>query len=614
MLVSQSSYMKKEKLISLGIFVLSLIFIDSKAQDATQIQLANEYYVNGDLEKAVSIYKDLANDSKNIPLIHSNYFDLLINAEEFKEAEKYIKRNIKLFRGNVYYKIDYGILLLAVNKEEEANKKFESIVESIKKDQYRLRITAQYFVQKQLRDWALKAYKIGRKASNNDAAYALELANIYRILNNKDLMVEEYLNYVNQNPGNISYVKNILQNLFVEPEELVSLENILIQKVQKFPNESIYSDLLIWVNLQQKNFYGAFVQARAVDKRFRGDGGGALDIGMIALENKSYEDAIEIFSYIIKTHRNTINYSIARRMVIQAREGMVKNTFPIVESEIRNLIGDYDNLISELGVSANTVEAIRNKALLHAFYLDEKDSAISILNMIIGMPRINSRLKAQSKLDLGDIYILTAESWESSLLYSQVEKTHKEQPIGYLAKLKNAKLNYYKGNFELAKAHLDVLKEATTREISNDAMDLSLLIHSNTFLDSTDMVMQKYAHVELLLFQNKRLEALDSLNQMIIGFPGHSLIDEIYFQLATIHRQLGQFDQSITYLEKIQEHNATDILGDDSMFLIGNIYEKDLGDKEKAKGIYQAFLTSYPGSVFVAEARKRFRTLRGDTI
>ncbi len=614
MLASWNLYMKRKKLLRFGFLLLSLIFIESKAQDATQIQLANEYYLNGYLEKAVSIYKDLSNDSKNIPLIHKNYYDLLINAREFKEAEKYIKKNIKLFRGNVYYQIDYGVLLLAVNEREEANKEFENIVESIKKDQYRLRIAAQYFVQKQLRNWALKVYKTGRKASNNDAAYALELANIYRILNNKDQMVEEYLNYVNQNPGNIKYVKNILQNLLVEEEELVSLENILIQRIQKFPDKNIYSDLLIWVNLQQKKFYDAFLQARAVDKRLRGDGGGVLDIGMIALDNKAFKDAIEIFSYIIKTHKNTSNYSIARRMVIQARESTVKNTFPVVESEIRNLIVDYDNLINELGINANTVEAIRNKALLHAFYLNEKDSAISILNRIIGMPRINSRLKAQSKLDLGDIYILTAESWESSLLYSQVEKTHKEQPIGYLAKLKNAKLNYYKGNFELAKAHLDVLKEATTRKISNDAMDLSLLIHNNTFLDSTDMVMQKYAHVELLLFQNKRSEALYSLNRMIEDFPGHSLTDEIYFQMATIHRQLGDFDKSIGYLEKIQEHNNADILGDDSMFLIGNICEIDLGDKEKAKEIYQTFLTAYPGSVFVAEARKRFRTLRGDTI
>ena len=281
-------------------FMVLFILIQSMdllAQNAEQIRLANEYYLMGELEKAIDIYSDLAKDSKNIPLIHSNYFNLLTNAEEYKEAEKYIKNNIKKFKGNVYYQIDYGILLLAQGNDLEANQQFTTIIKDIKKDQYRLRITAQYLVQKQLREWALTAYLDGRKANDNSGAYSLELANIYRLLNKKDKMVEEYLNYVNQNPANISYVQNILQNLLAEPQDLVSLENILIEKVQKFPNENIYSELLIWVNLQQKNFYGAFIQARAVDKRSKVQGTGVLEIGMIALKNNAYKEAIEIFSY-----------------------------------------------------------------------------------------------------------------------------------------------------------------------------------------------------------------------------------------------------------------------------------------------------------------------------
>ena len=36
--------------------------------------------------------------------------------------------------------------------------------------------------------------------------------------------------------------------------------------------------------------------------------------------------------------------------------------------------------------------------------------------------------------------------------------------------------------------------------------------------------------------------------------------------------------------------------------------------KDKAMEIYREFLTKFPGSVYAAEARKRFRTLRGDFI
>jgi outer membrane protein assembly factor BamD (BamD/ComL family) len=44
----------------------------------------------------------------------------------------------------------------------------------------------------------------------------------------------------------------------------------------------------------------------------------------------------------------------------------------------------------------------------------------------------------------------------------------------------------------------------------------------------------------------------------------------------------------------------------------GEIYDRYLNNKDKAMETYREFLNKYPGSVYVAEARKRFRQLRGD--
>ncbi|MEM8893694.1 MAG: tetratricopeptide repeat protein, partial [Bacteroidota bacterium] len=426
--------------------------------------------------------------------------------------------------------------------------------------------------------------------------------------------VEEYLNFASANPSNLNYVKNILQNLLTETDDLQSLEDILIDKVQQKPNESIYSELLIWVNLQRKNFYGAFLQARALEKRTKGDGGKVLDIGMIALDNKAYEDAVEIFTYITNEYEGTINYILSRKLTINAREGIVKNTFPVDPLEIRKLVDDYQQLVDDMGINKNTLEAMRNKALLHAFYLDEKDVATDILQDVINTPRIDRQLQANCKLDLGDIYILTGEPWESTLLYSQVEKANKDTPTGYKAKLKNAKLNYYKGDFELAKGHLDILKLATSREIANDAIALSVLIQDNTALDTSDFVMKEYAAVELLLFQNQYEAAKNDLTAMLEKYPGHSLTDEIWWSLANVHKQLGEFDQAIVYLDKIVSEYEYDILSDDAYYLMATIYEDQLRDYPKAMELYQEFLKLHPGSKYIAEARKRFRLLRGDFI
>lgn len=582
------------------------------SQQTKDVQLANEYYGQGEYEKAKKLYDDLARSDRNIPLIHNNYFFMLMEMREYSHAEKYIKRLTKRFPNNLYYELDLGLLWKNSGEEEKADKYFKDFIESIKMDNYRIRITADYFVNKQLTGYAVYAFKQARQALNNPYLYSLEMANIYRIMNKKDLMVEEYLNYVSQNPSNLNYVKNTLQTLLAKPEELESLELLLLDKIQQEPNSEIYSELLVWVNLQQKNFYGAFIQARAIDKRLDTEGSRSINIGLIALDNDDYNTAIKIFSYIIRQYPGTYNYILAKMYLIRSYEKRVRNTYPIDKREIRNLVNDYNNFISELGVSRNTLEALRNKALLHAFYLDEKDSAILILQKIIDTPRANPEIKAKSKLDLGDIYLLIGEPWESTLLYSQVEKSFKEDPLGYEAKLKNAKLSYFKGDFKLAQEHLDILKEATSREIANDAMKLSLLIKDNTALDSSETAMKEYANIELLLFQHKTEQAMEDIQKLKEKYPNHSLQDELLWLQAGIENENGLFQQAYDHYKEIVEHFDYDIWSDDAYFMMGEIQEKYIGNEERAMEIYRDFLTRYPGSVYVAEARKRFRQLRGD--
>lgn len=597
--------------IIISLLSLSLL-VNAQGQDNAKIDLANEYLGQGEVDKAYDIYKELAKDVRNIAYIHNNYLTLLLNLGDYKEAEDYVARLIKRFETNIYYQIDLGLVYQAAGKKDKADQQFTSVINNVKSETTKLRMTAQHFISKQLREYALKTYLAGREQAGNPYAYSIELANIYRLMNQKEAMIEEYLNFAIQNPNNINYVRNILQNLLSEPEELEALEGLLIRKIQASPNDIMYGELLIWVNLQQRNFFGAFTQARAIDRREKTEGNRVIEIGMIAVENEAFEDAEEIFSWITETFPNTANYVLARRMLIKAREGKVKNTFPVDTASIRTLIGDYENLIKESGLNNNTLDALRSKALLHAFYLDEKEKAISILQDIISFPRANSQLIANSKLDLGDIYLLTGQPWESTLLYSQVEKSDKESLIGYEAKLKNAKLNYYNGDFELAKAHLDILKLATSREISNDAMSLSLLIQDNTVLDTSDVAMKKFAATDLLLFQNMKSEALKNFEAILNEFPHHRLTDEIWYRMAKIHQELGNGEEAVQLLDKILMSYSFDILADDALYLKGQILDYQIEDKVQAMEAYQLLLSSYPGSIYTAESRKRFRALRGD--
>ena len=62
------------------------------------------------------------------------------------------------------------------------------------------------------------------------------------------------------------------------------------------------------------------------------------------------------------------------------------------------------------------------------------------------------------------------------------------------------------------------------------------------------------------------------------------------------------------------EKFPTDILGDDALYILAKTYQEKKNQPSKAMKLYQELLTKYPGSIYGAEARKRFRNLRGDTI
>jgi tetratricopeptide (TPR) repeat protein len=608
-----------------GFFIalLGLAFTSLSAQNLPEVQLANEYFIKGEKKKAVELYRDLSRSDANIQLIHNNYLTVLMDLGSYDEAQSYLKKISKKDPDNMQYRLDAGIVYVRSGDLSKADKYFRDIIAQIRDNVQQAKMMSDYLAARSLIEYSILSLTESRQYLGNPFLFCLDLAMLYRIQGQQDKMVQEYLSYVTQSSANIQYVKNVMQALLSKPEELESLERLLYDKVQQNPDVEVYSDLLIWVTMQQKNFYASFIQARAYDKRYKKEGEKSLEVARVALDNEDYDNASKIYRYVIREFPNSPNHMTARLGLIRTREARVKKTFPVNGDSVKILITDYQKFIEKYPDNVNSLDATRNEALLYANYLDEKDEAIKILNILIQNPRASLYLKSKAKLDLGDIYLIKSEPWESTLLYSQVEKTQKENPVGYEAKLRNAKLSYYKANFKLAQEHLDILKEATTREIANDAMELSMRIKENIAFDSVGEALKQFAVVELLLYQNKQEEALKQLNylkegQLVkpgeqpVAFSNQTILDDVYWLEANLRMKRGEFDMSMKLLERILKEYPDDILSDDAYFLQGEIYERQLKNKEKAMEIYREFLNKYPGSVYAAEARKRFRTLRGD--
>lgn len=590
-----------------------LVFLGTSFCRGQNLEMAYAYFKQGEYDKAAEIYKKLGEDKKTAALVHNDYVATLMKLRDYDTAEKFIRAQIARFGPTLTFQADLAEVYESSGRKELASREFDKLIDETAGYEMRVVELLNFFYRNQKLEHMVKLIFKDREVSKNPFKFDTWLARTYNLLNQKDKMLEEALGYARRNK-HPDYVKSAIQDAFVTEEEIKYVEDVLFSKIQGEPNETFYPELLTWWFAQKGDFARAFVQARAIDKRLNQGGNKVFELAYQSFVSKDFKNAARMYQYIMDEYPTSEQYPYARTWMIKSKEELVKTTYPIEMEAIQDLIAQYEKLISDVGTSIRTADAMRNMGLLQAFYLHDYAAAIRTLEIAVNAVQGSPTFRDQCKLDMGDIYLLKDEPWESTLLYMQVEKAQKEDNLGEIARLKNAKLQYYTGQFELSRDILDVLKKATSKEISNDAMQLSLLIEDNTGLDTSEVALARFSSVDLLIFQNKLEESLKVLDTLYVDYKAHALADEILWLRANTLLKVNRIDEAVRDLEEMVAEYRSDILADDALFLLAKVTEENRKDREKAMELYRRVLTEYPGSVFSAQARVRFRELRGDYI
>jgi tetratricopeptide (TPR) repeat protein len=604
---------KKLLLFALLISLFSPVLVYSQGQN--NIELANQYAATGEYDKAVIYFEKWYNSDPFTA--YAPYLNALFALKDYEKAEKLIKKQIKKIPTNAVLWVDLGQVALMQNKEELAKDHYAKAIKSLFPDIQQIQNLGNAFVEKRKLDYAELTFLEGRKMMGETYPFSFELAEVYAQQQEPQKMVDEYINLLDFNDAYMANIQAILQNKIAFDTEggLADIvRTALLRKVQKGNQKPVYNELLFWLVLQEKDFETALIQAKALDKRNDENGSRLLTLGKLCVSNQQYAIAEECFDYVIRKGATNPNYISARMELIAAKDAAITTSGAYTKSDLLSLEKQYQEALTELGRNQVTAQLISNYAHLEAFYLNKTDEAIALLEETINLPRVSPLFVAQCKLELGDILILNGQVWDASLYYSQVDKDYKHDAIGREGKFRNARLSYYMGEFEWAAAQLNVLKAATSQLISNDAMQLGLLIMDNMGLDSDTNTtpLLKYSRADLLAFCNHNDEAILTLDSLLTEFPSHSLTDEAWFKQATLYYRKGDFTKAAALYQKVYDSYPDDILGDDALYKLAEITENKLNDKNKAKELYETLLTKFPGSLFTVDARKRFRLLRGD--
>jgi tetratricopeptide (TPR) repeat protein len=587
------------------------------SQPNTDEQLAFQYLQNKEFDKAVVYYEKFFSKKDGISY-YNPYLLCLTQLKQYDKAEKMIKKVIKQYPYDLTYLVDLGTLYKDQKQEEKGNTQYEKAIKQLKSEQQQIIALANEFIQLQEWDYAIATYKEGKRLMNGFYPFSAEIAGVYEKKGDIHGMVSEYLSLLDYGDDQLQAVQNGLQPSFGEDKDEKKNDIIkeeLLKKVQASPERTSYTELLIWFFIQEKNFNGAFIQSKALDKRLHEDGQRLMALGQLCVSNEDYEAAAKCYQYVVEKGRDNYNYINARMELLNAQYKRVTTKFNFTQADLSELENNFNLTINELGKSSGTAILVKNLAHLEGFFMNKTKEAAALLNETIKLPGINEKTQAECKLELGDILLMTGQVWDASLLYSQVDLDFKHEPLGDEAKLRNAKLSYYNGEFKWSQAQLDVLKGSTEKLISNDAMELSLLISDNSHNGGDDsLALCIFARADLLSFRNETDKALLTLDSITQKFQTSPLADDILYKKYKIKMKQGKFTEAAEQLQKLLDNYSYDILGDDALFKLAELNELYLNNTEKAKELYEDLLTRFPGSLYTVEARKRFRRLRGDGV
>ncbi|MDP2335046.1 MAG: tetratricopeptide repeat protein [Bacteroidota bacterium] len=593
------------------IFLLAPVIVWGQTQDLqNKSVLASQYFQNKEFGKAAELYEQLYSTTKSEGYFNI-YFDCLLAIPDYEKAEKEIRKGLRGNSADSYWYVQWGFLKKAQGQVNESVKMYEKAITSLSNNPSEYPNLANQFINRREFEYAEKVYIKGRATQNPDL-FNYELARIYYYMRNYDQMMNEYLEWVKQKESNLEIVKSNLQSILsLDNDQEISkqMKSYILKRIQLEPGQIIYNRLLIWLFIQDKNFVAAIRQAIALDKRTGEEESNVLGLANVAATNKNYDEASKAYDYLIGKGKKAVIYNLAsqQRMQMQYDRFIDEGIQDIIRAiELKN---QFSQIFAVLGFSPETSGLLIEYAHLLAFYLNEPTEAIKVLTDALVMPGINMQQISFLKAELSDVYVYSGDLWEAVIMYSQVIESNKSNTLADDMKFKKAKLGYYMGNFQWAKAQLDALRASTSKLIANDAMDLALFISENLETDSTAIPLRIFARADLQLFRNNFPEALSALDSLSKSYPDNSLNDDVSFRKAGIFQKQGNYAEAAVLLESIVKNHSWEMLADDALFQLAGIYENKLNRKIEAMELYKKMLTDYPGSVYVVDSRTEYRKL-----
>lgn len=579
-----------------------------KEQMLIDEQLAAQHFWNQEYEDAQKVYKSLYEKTGQFHHLEQ-YVDCCLQLKQYKEAEKALKAYSKKDTKHTKAQADLIYVYTLDGRNDKAKKLFDDILKELPANAALIRNTGNAFQPRGLHDMAMAVFEKGNALLGGKEHFFIEMATMNQSAANYQEAFRYYFLELEAHPGQYNSIKNRFQTmLFYDVNNSIAdeLRIALLKRTQEKPDNLELAQMLVWFAIQQEDYDIALVQSQSIDRKTHDQDAQIINLSGICLSNKQFEVAEQGYSYVLGKGKSGPYYG-------QALTGSINTDYQKLKAINSTDTNAYEKLKKRIDEAYNDINTndLTRLALIQsdimAYQLGQTDEAVALLTNTLA--EVNGKQdKASLKLKLADIYLRKDEVWEATLLYSQVDKSMKEEPLGHEARFRNAQLRYFIGEYEWAESQLKVLKAATSKLIANDAMTLSLVIKDNLETDTTGVELNKLARADYRIYQQRDDEALTLLDEIIANGNEVSKPHAL-FRKGEIAEKRKEFESAEQLFLQIVEQYPYSYMADAALMRAALIEHNNLKDKELAKQHYEKLIDDYPTSIYTAQAKKNFRKL-----
>jgi len=599
-------------------------------------ELAYVLYNQNDFTRAAILLEDIVEANPRDELSYRRYLQCLIKTNQQEKAIKFVKKKVKKSPYPILYVVDECYVNTTFpdgpNKQKytlRAEELKALIIEQLtvhameQMGQQHIAI-AQRFEQYELKEYAIAVLQSADQILGDiNPEISNKLAELYMETGNREKGLQRYVMLMLSGVP-FESMKQVFETQITDSADYVLLQRLLLKQIEQNPEVTAFSEGLKWTFVKQGNWQSAFLYTRSIDKRLKENGERVFELGELCQSNGEYPVALQCFQYCIGLKETFFDPALAQAKWIDVTYDITMKGRPRIEDVIqlqKQMLAFEQNYGPQ---EASLFNALKYAQLLirydSLFAVTQESGKISgsqqAINLLEKYIDPSTHLKkislAKVKMTLGDVLLSRGDVWTSELLYAQVEKDFTEEEMGQFAKFKRAELSFYRGDFDWASMQLEVLKSATTQLISNDAMELALVIIDNLGIDSNYTALTWYGKALLAEKQQHYKLANKYLDSITTEFPGHGLSDEILFVKARMAETNGDYVAATNLLETLSIAYNFDILADNSLYKLGMLYMYSMNQPEKAKIAFEKLIEKYSSSVYIVDARREYRKIRGN--